>query len=106
MIQFQCDYNEGCHPHIMQRLVDTNLEQTIGYGEDYYCQEAKVLIKTACKREDIDVHFLVGKGEFHICQLLSWGCKKRSSSVYIHSISHYSIKVTPFLQKSQNRFES
>ncbi len=60
MIQFQCDYNEGCHPHIMQRLVDTNLEQTIGYGEDYYCQEAKILIKTACKREDIDVHFLVG----------------------------------------------
>ena len=60
MIQFQCDYNEGCHPLIMQRLAESNLEQTIGYGEDHYCQEAKVLIKSACQREDIDVHFLVG----------------------------------------------
>lgn len=60
MIQLQCDYNEGCHPLIMQRLAESNLEQTIGYGEDHYCQEAKVLIKSACQREDIDVHFLVG----------------------------------------------
>ena len=60
MIQFQCDYNEGCHPLIMQRLAESNLEQTIGYGEDHYCQEAKILIKSACQREDIDVHFLVG----------------------------------------------
>ncbi len=34
MIQFQCDYNEGAHPAIMERLVATNMEQTAGYGED------------------------------------------------------------------------
>ena len=60
MIQFQCDYNEGAHPLILQRLAETNMEQTIGYGEDHYCTQARELIKQACEREDIDVHFLVG----------------------------------------------
>ena len=60
MIQFQCDYNEGAHPLILQRLTETNMEQTIGYGEDPYCTQARELIKQACEREDIDVHFLVG----------------------------------------------
>ena len=60
MIQFQCDYNEGAHPLILQRLAETNMEQTVGYGEDHYCSQARELIKQACKRDDIDVHFLVG----------------------------------------------
>ena len=60
MIQFQCDYNEGAHPLILQRLAETNMEQTVGYGEDPYCAQARELIKQACEREDIDAHFLVG----------------------------------------------
>ena len=60
MIQFQCDYNEGAHPAIMQRLCETNMEQTVGYGEDRYCEEARALIRKACEREDVDVHLLVG----------------------------------------------
>ena len=60
MIQFQCDYNEGAHPLILQRLAETNMEQTIGYGEDHYCDEARALIRKACQRDDADVHFLVG----------------------------------------------
>ena len=60
MIQFQCDYNEGAHPMILQRLAETNMEQTIGYGEDPYCEQARNLIKHACQNENIDVHFLVG----------------------------------------------
>ena len=60
MIQFQCDYNEGAHPLIIQSLCDTNMEQTVGYGEDQYCEEARALIRKACEREDVDVHLLVG----------------------------------------------
>lgn len=52
MIQFQCDYNEGAHPLILQRLAETNMEQTIGYGEDHYCDEARALIRKACQRDD------------------------------------------------------
>ena len=60
MIQFQCDYNEGAHPQILQRLAETNMEQTVGYGEDKYCEEARELIRKACDNSEIDVHFLVG----------------------------------------------
>ena len=59
-IQFQCDYNEGCAPQILQRLVETNLEQNIGYGEDPHCEHARKLIREACQAPQADVHFLVG----------------------------------------------
>lgn len=60
MYQFQCDYNQGAHPRIMERLLETNLEQTVGYGEDHYCAAAREAIRTAIGRTDVDVHFLVG----------------------------------------------
>lgn len=60
MYQFQCDYSEGGHQRILDRLMETNLEQTVGYGEDPYCTMARNTIKTVLGREDVDVHFLVG----------------------------------------------
>ena len=60
MFTFNCDYTEGAHPRILQKMLDTNLEQTVGYGEDAYCAQARQLIRQACGREDVDVHFLVG----------------------------------------------
>ena len=60
MIQFQCDYNEGCHPEILAALQRTNMEQTVGYGEDAYCAAARDAVRRAIGREDADVHFLVG----------------------------------------------
>ena len=60
MIQFQCDYSEGAHPRILERMMQTNFEQTVGYGEDHYCEMARVLVQKACGRPDADVHFLVG----------------------------------------------
>lgn len=60
MIYFNCDYNEGAHERILDALMKTNMEQSIGYGMDSYSEEAKRLLKKLCGREDIDVHFLVG----------------------------------------------
>lgn len=60
MYQFQCDYNEGAHPRIMERLMETNFEQTVGYGQDHYCEAARAAVRKAVGREDVDVHFLVG----------------------------------------------
>lgn len=59
-ILFQCDYNEGAHPKILERLIATNMEQTAGYGEDIYCARAAEKIRTACGDESLAVHFLVG----------------------------------------------
>lgn len=60
MIRFNCDYNEGAHERILKKLMETNLEQTPGYGEDHYCEEAAAIIRGLCKKEDAAVHFLVG----------------------------------------------
>ena len=60
MVYFHNDYSEGCHEKVLQRLIETNMEQTDGYGMDAYCASAAAKIKACCGREDIDVHFLVG----------------------------------------------
>ena len=42
MIRFNSDYTEGCHTAILEKLVETNMEQTAGYGEDEYCGQARL----------------------------------------------------------------
>ena len=60
MIRFECDYAEGAHPLILERLAQTNFEQTKGYGEDEYCENARQIIRRLCDAPSADVHFLVG----------------------------------------------
>lgn len=60
MYSFRNDYSEGAHPRVLQALIDTNLEQTCGYGLDPRCQTAADLIRRLCRAPDADVHFLVG----------------------------------------------
>ena len=59
-LYFASDYMEGAHPAIMQKLVETNLEKTVGYGLDPYTESAKEKIRTACNAPDADVFLLVG----------------------------------------------
>ena len=60
MLSFACDYNEGAHPKILEKLMKTNFEQLPGYGEDHYCDSAKEKIKSACRCPQADVHFIAG----------------------------------------------
>ncbi len=60
MIRFECDYSEGAHPRILERLAQTNLEQTPGYGVDEHCRHARELILEACQAPQAEVAFLVG----------------------------------------------
>lgn len=60
MIYFDSDYMAGAHPKVMERLCETNFEQTTGYGTDPYTAKATELIKEACGTPEARVHFLVG----------------------------------------------
>ena len=60
MFHFESDYLEGCCPQILEALQATNLEQTLGYGEDPHCAEAARRIRYVFDCPDADVHFLVG----------------------------------------------
>ena len=60
MLHFDTDYMRGAHPAVMERLVETNLLQTPGYGADEYTAHARELILKACGLEDGKVLFLAG----------------------------------------------
>lgn len=60
MIYFNCDYNEGAHPRVLEKMCQTNMEQTPGYGEDTYCEAARDVIRSLCGKHTLDVHFLTG----------------------------------------------
>ena len=60
MLAFECDYLEGAHEKILQRLVETNYEKAPGYGNDSYCESARAKIKEACGCSGADVYFLTG----------------------------------------------
>ena len=60
MISLDCDYNNGAHPKVLQRLIETNSERTGCYGFDIYCDAAKKKIMEACQDDDADIFFLSG----------------------------------------------
>ena len=60
MLSFTCDYTQGAHPKILERLIETNMEQLPGYGNDRYCESAKEKIKKACECPDAEIYFLAG----------------------------------------------
>ena len=60
MLRFNCDYLEGCHPAILDSLVQTNMEQTSGYGLDPHCEHAAQLVRDLFHCPKAAVHFLVG----------------------------------------------
>lgn len=60
MLSFESDYTEGAHEAILHRLMETNLEQTPGYGMDKYSESAKDRIREAFGIPEAKVFFLVG----------------------------------------------
>jgi threonine aldolase len=60
MYSFKNDYSEGAHPRILNALLETNLKQDEGYGEDQYSRKAIELIKEKLGSVDVDIHFISG----------------------------------------------
>ena len=60
MKRFESDYLEGAHPDVLRALIETNGEQTPGYGEDPHCEAARALLRERCELPEGEVQFLVG----------------------------------------------
>ena len=60
MISFECDYNNGAHPEVLRRLIETNGETTDTYGFDRFTEQAKRKIRQACEAPDATIYFLAG----------------------------------------------
>ncbi len=71
MYSFNNDYSEGAHPRLLEALVNANLEQNDGYGLDVHSQAAAASIKKQIRREDADIHFLVGGTQTNLVAIAS-----------------------------------
>jgi len=60
MYNFKNDYSEGAHPRILDKLVETNLVQQSGYGEDEYAQQAKAILKERLNNPNAGIYFVSG----------------------------------------------
>lgn len=60
MIYLDCDYNNGCHPAILERLRETNDIYTGTYGFDEFSASARDKIRSASGDPDAGVFFLAG----------------------------------------------
>ena len=60
MLLFHNDYNEICHPRVLERLAALTSVQMPGYGEDACCERGVMLIRKLCENDRLAVHYLVG----------------------------------------------
>ncbi|OQB25421.1 MAG: Low specificity L-threonine aldolase [Firmicutes bacterium ADurb.Bin182] len=72
MYSFRNDYSEGAHPDILAELVRTNLEQTVGYGCDEYCERAKDAIRREINNENAAVYFISGGTQTNLIAISSF----------------------------------
>ena len=60
MISFECDYNNGAHPKVLENLVRYNDARPTPYGFDEFSERAKDRIREAIGMPDAQIFFLTG----------------------------------------------
>ena len=60
MISFECDYNNGAHPKVLENLVKYNSSKPTPYGFDEFSELAKQKIREAIGMPDAQIFFLTG----------------------------------------------
>ena len=84
---FASDYQEGCHPAILERLAATNLEHAVGYGYDPHSEHARALIREACAAPNAEIQFLVGGTQANevviSCALRPWQAVVAATSGHV-----------------------
>lgn len=101
MYCFNSDYTEGAHEKILKALSDTNMVQTVGYGEDEYCEAARKAIKRACNRDDIYVQFLVGGTQTNLT-VISAALRPHQGVIAAHS-GHISVHETGAIEATGHK---
>ncbi|RQO29660.1 threonine aldolase [Taibaiella sp. KBW10] len=71
MYNFKNDYSEGAHPNILHKLIETNLVQQLGYGEDEYAVQAKDILKQKLNRPEAQIYFLSGGTQTNLIAISS-----------------------------------
>lgn len=60
MLYFENDYSYGCHPAVLERLQQSNMQPLTGYGQDSYTARAAEKIREVFSCPEAEVFFLSG----------------------------------------------
>lgn len=101
MYSFNNDYSEGAHPRILEKLVATNLEQTVGYGLDKYCLEAEQLILDHIKSPNSHVHFISGGTQTNLLAISAF--LKPYEAVMTVSTAHINVHETGSIEATGHK---
>lgn len=89
MLSFESDYNNGAHPQILRRLVETNDLQSLTYGFDQWSESAQAKIRVAAQCPDASVYFLTGGTQTNMTVID--GCLQSYEAVIAVETGHISI---------------
>lgn len=98
---FKNDYSEGAHINILKSMMESNLDQTSGYGYDKYCEEAKVLIKKELKNEESEIHFVVGGTQTNLIVISS--ALRSFESVIAANTGHINVHETGAIEATGHK---
>jgi len=104
MYSFKNDYSEGCHPAILQALIENNEEQHDGYGYDRYSQEAAELIRQRLASPSAAVHFVSGGTQANLTVIAS--ILRPYESVISAATGHILIHETGAIEATGHKVEA
>ena len=89
MLSFESDYNNGAHPKVLEKLVETNDFQSLTYGFDEWSESARNKIRSAAGAPDADIYFLSGGTQTNMTVID--GCLQSYEAVIAVETGHVSI---------------
>lgn len=92
MYLFHNDYNEICHPAVLDKMQKNVGRQMPGYGEDDICKNAVDLIRKLCDDKNLAVHFLVGGTQANLI-VISAALRPHQAVIGAHS-AHINVHET------------
>lgn len=101
---FKNDYSEGCHPKILEKLLETNLIQQNGYGLDDYCKSAEEKILKLIDSPQSKVYFVSGGTQANL--LLISAFLKPWESVVSAATGHIFTNETGAIESSGHKIHS
>lgn len=101
---FKNDYSEGCHPKILEALLQTNLVQQNGYGLDEYCQNATEKILKLSNSPNSKVFFVSGGTQANLI-LISAFLRPHESAVSV-STGHIFTNETGAIEATGHKIHS
>ncbi|MFA9398934.1 MAG: low specificity L-threonine aldolase [Clostridiaceae bacterium] len=101
LYSFKNDYSEGTHPNILKAMVDLNLYQQNGYGEDEYTEKAISIMKEKMQNPDVDIHFVTGGTQANLIVISS--ILKPYESVICANSGHINVHETGAIEATGHK---